>query len=72
MLASKNVKYSKQVDLCVRRIKNIFCAIFGAIEFEKWILYKKPKNEFIQNLELVLSCILNPIGNLELQLETKL
>ena len=39
---------------------------------EKWILYKIPQNEFIENLELVLSGNSNSIGNLDIQLETKL
>ena len=71
MLASKIVKYSNYVGLCAKRIKNIFCAIFGAIEFEKWNLYKNPQNEFIENLELVLICNSNSIWNLALLIKTK-
>ena len=42
VLASKIVEYSNQVDLCVRRIKNIFVQFL-----ELWNLYKNSQNEFI-------------------------
>jgi len=35
-------------DVAPKSVKmNLFCEIFGAIEIEKWVLYKNPQNEFI-------------------------
>ena len=37
--------------MCKKNLE-YFCAIFGAMEFEKWNLYKISKKNLIKNLEL--------------------
>ena len=72
MLASKIVKYSNQVEWCVRRFKNIFVQFLEPQNLRNGIYTKIPKMNLFENLELVLICNSNSIWNLVLLIKTKL
>ena len=57
--------------MCEKNLE-YFCAIFGAMEFEKWNLCKNPQNESIWKPRTSFICNSNSVENLVLLIKTKL